>query len=41
MERENSELKKRLSEEVQLRSKLQDEIYKNIRSHEEEVQLRL
>lgn len=41
MERENSELKKRLGEEVQLRSKLQDEIYKNIRSHEEEVQLRL
>ena len=26
---------------MQLRLKLQEEIYKNIRSHEEEVQLRL
>ena len=41
MQRENGELKKRLDEEIQLRIKLQEEIYKNIRSHEEEVQLRL
>ena len=39
--RENGELRKQLDEEVQLRIKLQEEIYKNIRSHEEEVQLRL
>ena len=34
-------MRKQLDEEVQLRIKLQEEIYKNIRSHEEEVQLRL
>ena len=37
MQRENGEFRKRLEDEVQLRIKLQEEIYKNIRSHEEEV----
>lgn len=37
MQRENGEYRKRLDEEIQLRIKLQEEIYKNIRSHEEEV----
>ena len=41
MQRENGELRKSLEDELQLRIKLQEEIYKNIRSHEEEVQLRL
>lgn len=41
MNRENGEIRKRLDEEIQLRIKLQEEIFKNIRSHEEEVQLRL
>ena len=37
MQRQNSEHQKRLDEEIQLRIKLQEEIYKNIRTHEEEV----
>ena len=41
LQRDSSEIRKRLEDEVQLRLKLQEEIYKNIRSHEEEVQLRL
>ena len=41
MQKENGECRKRLDEEEQLRKKLQDEIYRNIKSHEEEVQLRL
>ena len=41
MQKENGEMRKNLEEEEQLRKKLQDEIYKNIKSHEEEVQLRL
>ena len=41
MQRKNSEIHKRLDEEIMLRIKLQEEIYKNIRTHEEEVQLRL
>ena len=39
--RQNAELKKKLEEETALRTKLQMEIHKNIKSHEEEVQLRL
>ena len=41
MQKENGILRKRLDEEEQLRRKLQEEIFKNIKSHEEEVQLRL
>lgn len=41
MQKENGVLKKNLDEEEQLRRKLQEEIFKNIKSHEEEVQLRL
>lgn len=37
MQKENGVLKKRLDEEEQLRKKLQEEIFKNIKSHEEEV----
>lgn len=41
LQRENSEKSKQLEDEVTLRVKLQEEIYKNIKTHEEEVQLRL
>lgn len=37
----NGELKKKLEDETQMRIKLQEEIYKNLKTHEEEVQLRL
>jgi len=37
IQRENGEMKKRLDEETALRIKLQEEMYKNIKTHEEEV----
>ena len=40
-QKENGDLKKKNEEEVLLRKKLQEEIYKSIKTHEEEVQLRL
>lgn len=33
----NGELKKKLEDETQMRIKLQEEIYKNLKTHEEEV----
>ena len=39
--KENGELRKTFDEEVSLRIKLQEEMFKNLKAHEEEVQLRL
>ena len=36
-QKENGDLKKKNEEEVLLRKKLQEEIYKSIKTHEEEV----